>query len=237
MGAVRVIVNVRRGNFARNSPPELNPAPVAVRRTVSNRLFAVSDHSCLSSRGWRRQGTATIGRSVDLTPAQALARYDRRVLRFRRDALLCDLNRSGRSLAVSAAANDVSCKFLEINPDYFPSRSTPRNSVSSRGWRSAPRDLTSAQALARSDRRVLRFRRDGPLCDLIAAGGPSPSARLGMTRIHNCGKVRILTSPRRQSLHVIPAPKITLCVFKLLRMTTRAWMSPSTHRAKTVLCD
>src|SRR5438552_6811403 len=56
-----------------------------------------------------------------------------------------------------------------------------KNSVSSRGWRSAPRDLTSAQALARYNRRVLRFRRDRPLCDLIAAGGPSPSARLGMT--------------------------------------------------------
>ena len=73
--------------------------------------------------------------------------------------------------------DDVSCKFLEINPDYFPSRSTPRNSVSSRGWRSAPRDLTPAQALARYDRRVLRFRRDGPLCDLIAAGGPSSGSR------------------------------------------------------------
>src|SRR5205814_10406500 len=35
----------------------------------------------------------------------------------------------------------------------------------------------TAQALARYDRRVLRFRRDGPLCDLIAARGPSPGSR------------------------------------------------------------
>src|SRR5205809_5812775 len=82
--------------------------------------------------------------------------------------------------------NDVSCKSLEINPDYFPSTPHNKNSVSSRGWRSAPRDLTTAQALARYNRRVLRFRRDGPLCDLIVAGGPSPSPRLGMTRIHSC---------------------------------------------------
>src|SRR5881398_2673914 len=67
------------------------------------------------------------------------------------------------------------------NTDYFPSAPHNKNSVSSRGWRSAPRDLTSAQALARYNRRVLRFRPDRPLCDLIAAGGPSPSARLGMT--------------------------------------------------------
>src|SRR5205823_2660549 len=60
------------------------------------------------------------------------------------------------------------------------------NRVSSRGWRSAPRDLTPAQALARYSRRVLRFRGDGPFCDLIAAGGPSPSPRLGMTHIHSC---------------------------------------------------
>src|ERR1700693_5204577 len=81
-----------------------------------------------------------------------------------------------------AAANDVSCKSLEINTDYFPSSPHNKNSVSSRGWRSAPRDLTPAQALARYDRRVLRFRRDGPLCDLIAAGGPSPSWRLRVAR-------------------------------------------------------
>src|SRR5881398_3168545 len=56
------------------------------------------------------------------------------------------------------------------NTDYFPSAPHNKNSVSSRGWRSAPRDLTPAQALARYDRRVLRFRRDRPLCDLIAAG-------------------------------------------------------------------
>ena len=37
--------------------------------------------------------------------------------------------------------------------------------------------------LARYNRRVLQFRRDGPLCDLIVAGGPSPSPRLGMTAL------------------------------------------------------
>src|SRR5437868_9349616 len=63
----------------------------------------------------------------------------------------------------------------------IPSAPHNKNSVSSRGWRSSPRDLTPTQALARYNRRVLRFRRDGPLCDLIAAGGPSPSPRLGMT--------------------------------------------------------
>src|ERR1700693_5045956 len=61
------------------------------------------------------------------------------------------------------------------------------------------RDLTPAQALARYDRRVLRFRRDAPLCDLIAAGGPSPSARLGMTRIHSCHEVRRLVLLRYSS--------------------------------------
>jgi hypothetical protein len=68
-----------------------------------------------------------------------------------------------RFLAVSAAANDVSCKSLEFNTDYFPSAPHNKNSVSSRGWRSAPRDLTPAQALARNNRRFPRFRRGGPL--------------------------------------------------------------------------
>src|SRR5205814_7981436 len=36
---------------------------------------------------------------------------------------------------------------------------------------------------------VLRFRRDGPLCDLIAAGGPSPSVRLGMTALNTFAPV------------------------------------------------
>src|SRR5204862_1150958 len=83
------------------------------------------------------------------------------------------------SLAVCAAANDVFCKSFEIT--LIIPLVAQQNSVSSRGWRSAPRDLTPAQALARYDRRALRLRRDGPLCDLIAAGGPSPSPRLGMT--------------------------------------------------------
>ena len=72
------------------------------------------------------------------------------------------------------------------------------NGVSSRGWRSAPRDLTPAQALARYSRRVQRFRRDAHLCDLIAARGPSPSARFGMTHIHSCQEVRRLILLRYQ---------------------------------------
>src|SRR5207302_8121775 len=91
------------------------------------------------------------------------------------------------SFALWAAANDVCRKSLKINTDYFRSAPHNKNSVSSRGWRSAPRDLTPAQALARSNRPVLRFRRDGPLCDLIAAGGPSVAAATSwMTRIPSC---------------------------------------------------
>src|SRR5207248_10857830 len=69
-----------------------------------------------------------------------------------------------------------------------------------------PRDLTPAQALPRYDRRILRFRRDGPLCDLIAAGGPSPSARLGMTRAPNEQPTPTPTPlPLRQSWRRLPA--------------------------------
>src|SRR5204863_6233432 len=89
------------------------------------------------------------------------------------------------SPAAAGAANDVSA------PDN-------KNSVSSRGWRSAPRDLTPAQALARYDRRVLRFRRDGPLCDLIVAGGPSPSRRLGMTPHSHAARPNSLQTSRAQ---------------------------------------
>jgi hypothetical protein len=94
--------------------------------------------------------------------------------------------------------------------------------------RSAPRDFTPAQALARSDRRVLRFRRDGPWCDLIAAGGQRSS--------HGRGPVSAARDdPHSQLLkgsntyfaatliaHVIPAPRITPPVFKLLEMTVAA---------------
>src|SRR5207253_3120088 len=87
-------------------------------------------------------------------------------------------------------------QFLQRSQRFVHSACTTKERVIPR--RSAPRDLSPAQALARYNRLVLRFRRDGPLCDLIAAGGPSPSARLGMTRIHSRGKVRLLTSPRRR---------------------------------------
>src|SRR5204862_7084160 len=93
------------------------------------------------------------------------------------------------------------------NTDYFPSAPHDKNSVSSRGWRSAPRDLTPAQALARYNRRVLRFRRDGPWCDLIAAGAPSPSARLRMTRIHGAERFEyLLRHDANYSRHPIDVP-------------------------------
>ena len=56
-----------------------------------------------------------------------------------------------RSLAICAAANDVFCKPFEINRDDSPYLHTKNNGVSSRGWRSAQRDLTpcsSASAIA-----------------------------------------------------------------------------------------
>src|SRR5438876_974362 len=93
----------------------------------------------------------------------------------------CEVLRSPRR-----PANDVSCKSFEITL-IISLVAAQQNSVSSRGWRSAPRDLTPAQALARYDRRALRLRRDGPLCDLISAGGPSVAAATSwMTRIHSC---------------------------------------------------
>jgi hypothetical protein len=53
---------------------------------------------------------------------------------------------------------------------------------SSRGWRSAPRDLASAQPLSRN---VTRLRDGGRSCSLACSNfqlrDPSPSARLGMT--------------------------------------------------------
>src|SRR5438552_10360397 len=86
-----------------------------------------------------------------------------------------------------------------------------KNSVSSRGWRSAPRDLTPAQALARYNRRVLRFRRDGPLCDLIAAGGPSASARLGMTAAPctDCRRSRNFLQPHPRILSSCTVPNVS----------------------------
>ena len=86
-----------------------------------------------------------------------------------------------------------------------PSAPQNKNSVSSRGWRSAPRDLTPAQALARYDRRVFcGSDMMAPLCDLIAAGGPSPSARLEMTRIHSFLKGSNTYFAATLSNHVIP---------------------------------
>jgi hypothetical protein len=64
------------------------------------------------------------------------------------------------------------------------------NGVSSRGWHSTPRDLTPASSASAIQPGVQRFRRDAHLCDLIAARGPSPSARFGMTHIHSCQEVR-----------------------------------------------
>src|SRR6202051_3539776 len=91
----------------------------------------------------------------------------------------------------------------------FPSAPHNKNSVSSRGWRSAPRDLTPAQALARYDRRVLRFRRDGPLCDLnrrgrslaVSAARDDPHSQL-LKGSNPYFAATLIT-------HVIPAPKIT----------------------------
>src|SRR5947207_15560729 len=69
------------------------------------------------------------------------------------------------------------CKAFEINTDYFPHRCTTKKRVSSRGWRSAPRDLRPAQALARYEQYIQRIRRHGHLCDPIPARGPSSCVR------------------------------------------------------------
>src|SRR5436190_13742307 len=90
------------------------------------------------------------------------------------------------------------CKAFEIKTDYFPRRCTTKKRVSSRGWRSAPRDLTPAQAPARYERDIQRIRPYGHLCDPIAARGASARyVSLWMTRIHRFG---YRTSPQRQLL-------------------------------------
>jgi hypothetical protein len=54
-----------------------------------------------------------------------------------------------------------------------------------------------------------------------------------MTRIHSCGKVLNTYFAATPITHVIPAPKITLCVFRLIRMT-RIFEPRSLLRAKAL---
>ena len=88
----------------------------AFRCSKSTLNFHLSPHNNngVPSRGWHSAPR-------DLPPAQALARYSRRVQRFRRDAHLCDLIAArGPSFTVAKRFADLSCSVINANYPRLP---------------------------------------------------------------------------------------------------------------------
>ena len=99
------------------------------------------------------------------------------------------IGRDQRAISRAAAAEHGQSEHASISSgrrrvSQIGNGNTQRKRVSSRGRRSAPRDLSSAQPLSRN---VSRLRHDGVGSSLayriLQLGGPSPSARLGMTTL------------------------------------------------------